>query len=125
MTYTLISVEKDSRKIWLTTKVMDNGRLLGVISKGSPQKGDKKIDILEAKWCEDRADAEAWFDLYMATYRAALASKESLPLPEGLTPTELAAVNGQLVVKTKEGVDFVPPKKTLDQMIDAAIKGKK
>lgn len=47
---------------YLTTGPDGQGRLLAVCSRGSPQKGDRDVIVLDVEIVRDEAEARAWFE---------------------------------------------------------------
>jgi hypothetical protein len=49
-------------KLVLTWGPTRDGRMIGVISDGSPQLGDDGVTCLAVELCPTQRDAEAWFE---------------------------------------------------------------
>ena len=59
-----------SAKIYLTTDkagspTHPSGKYRAIISRGSPQRGDRKIEVLDIGLFDDPKDAKGWFDQQM------------------------------------------------------------
>jgi len=110
MTTTILSVERDHRRFYLTCDKHQKG-VLAVISLGSPQHGDTDIDILDVTICKNIKAAKKWYQRQMKTRPwNKNATTQTFQMPESMgNITGVEVKNGKLIANTESGIPMVIP----------------
>lgn len=106
----VISVERDTRPYYLTCGDDPKGRgILAIISRGSPQRGDKEVTVCDIEVCKNMKAAKKWYRRQMKT-RSWEAPSQFFEVPKELGKiTEMRAAGGKLIAETASGVPMVIP----------------